>query len=505
MWFWFRIFDPESRLRGEEARAAGLRLWTDLIARKLDDGVDVSIAVADFDPVGAPSLHAGAWRTARALASLQSAPRGPGAGRLDVLVADHAARAGLLWRLLAWPRALSSAAAARQAFNRREPAQALVEFPGLARWLALRDDRLVWRGVALPELKPATHHQKLAVFDGETAILGGIDVDDRRWDTPRHDRPAEETWRDLSVQVRGPAAVAAGRALAALWNDECARLASSARPLDPPTRSETPNGSPPKSAPDPAMRFRVTLSGSRRAGWRGFGVAPLRQELEEDHLALIGEAERLIFLETQFLRSRAIVDALVARADARSDLGLVAILPGAPDAVAFEGRRGLPERLGEALQAEAADRLHAAFGPRVALLSPVQRKPAPPEAGRAALAEAEIIYVHTKALIVDDRAAIVSSANLNGRSLRWDTEAGLTIRDADFSAKLRRRLSRPLAPAPVADASTERAAAAWRELAEADAGRQPENRLGRVAPYAAAPARRLGLRAALHLLPEEIV
>ncbi len=43
---------------------------------------------------------------------------------------------------------------------------------------------------------------------------------------------------------------------------------------------------------------------------------------------------------------------------------------------------------------------------------------------RDRLGGAPMIYVHAKVSIFDRSAAIVSSANLNGRSLRWDTEAG---------------------------------------------------------------------------------
>ena len=42
--------------------------------------------------------------------------------------------------------------------------------------------------------------------------------------------------------------------------------------------------------------------------------------------------------------------------------------------------------------------------------------------------------------IFDGAAAIVSSANLNGRSLRWDTEAGVLLTDPDTVASLRQRL-----------------------------------------------------------------
>ncbi|MEO1689718.1 MAG: phospholipase D-like domain-containing protein, partial [Pseudomonadota bacterium] len=211
--------------------------------------------------------------------------------------------------------------------------------------------------------------------------------------------------------------------------------------------------------------------------------------LERAHLALIAGASRLLYIETQFLRSRAIAAALAEAARARPDLGLILILPAAPEAVAFDGRRGLPERWGERLQAEAVTRVAEAFGPRAAIVSPVRRVEAETgdESGieradgradgrgadgrgadgreaddRAALGRAEIIYVHSKVLIADDAAAIIGSANLNGRSLRWDTEAGVAFADPTFAAELRRKLSRPLVGDAAAEATPERAVAAWR-------------------------------------------
>lgn len=58
---------------------------------------------------------------------------------------------------------------------------------------------------------------------------------------------------------------------------------------------------------------------------------------------------------------------------------------------------------------------------------------------RAAVGRRGIVYIHSKVLIVDDRVALVSSANLNGRSLRMDTEAGVTWRGEGVAA-FRQRL-----------------------------------------------------------------
>jgi phospholipase D1/2 len=70
--------------------------------------------------------------------------------------------------------------------------------PGLARTADDRDGS-PRAALGLPRLHPATHHQKLAVFDRRRLYIGGLDLDERRWDTPEHDRPGAETWQDLQL------------------------------------------------------------------------------------------------------------------------------------------------------------------------------------------------------------------------------------------------------------------------------------------------------------------
>jgi cardiolipin synthase len=45
------------------------------------------------------------------------------------------------------------------------------------------------------------NHQKIAIIDGHTAFIGGINLDDRYWNNGKH----KLYWRDTSVCIRGPA------------------------------------------------------------------------------------------------------------------------------------------------------------------------------------------------------------------------------------------------------------------------------------------------------------
>lgn len=477
IWFWFRIFDPTTPTVSPEAKAAGCADWRALLAMKAAEGVEVAVAMSDFDPCGAPAMHASAWRAARSLAGIE---------RLHCMVADHGARAGSFWRVLGWPVAMRRVEQLRRRINDGDGPRSVADLPGLAPYLEMRKGRAAWRAATPPpELKPATHHQKVAVFDGERAILGGLDIDRRRWDTPDHDRPPDETWRDVSVEVDGPVAVDLARHIALLWNAERARMEADAPPLDVPAASA-------QTAPEPpSIRLSVTRSTPVAPAPAGFGVALGERGLERDHLALISRAERLLYVETQFLRCPTIAEALAERARAAPRLTLILLLPAAPEPVAFDGASDPASRMGEHLQAQAVARVRDGFGPRAAIVSPVQ--PGRGDAdGRAELGGSDIVYVHSKVMIADDRAALVSSANLNGRSLRWDTEAGVVIEDEGFCAALRRKLSAPLLPPDAEGLGLDAAAGRWRRLAEADRALPPRERRSRILPYALGPARRFG-------------
>lgn len=59
---------------------------------------------------------------------------------------------------------------------------------------------------------------------------------------------------------------------------------------------------------------------------------------------------------------------------------------------------------------------------------------------------APFLCLHAKSLVVDDAVAFVGSYNLDPRSERLNTEAGLLVEDAAFAQALRREIERDLAP-----------------------------------------------------------
>lgn len=413
----FRIFDLSTRLHAPEAREIG-ETWADLFVHTLDRGVSIALTVADFDPIAAPELHRLAWSTQRQIDEVRARTTAP--GRLTFKVAMHDARVGLLHKILFYPVVRHrEARLSRQWLKMSDDEKALFrqETPGLQqRCYETEDGRLCFR-LQLADLHPATHHQKIAAIDRRVAFIGGLDLNERRYDTKAHDRPAEETWHDIQVRVTGGVAEDAHRHLES-FTDVVAGKA------DPPVVS-------------PA--FLRTLS--RSAGpLARLSPANLVNEIETRHHHEIARARKLIYLETQYLRHRPLARALVRRARDCPELKLIVVLPASPEEVAFSHTRGLDARFGLFLKLRFLRDLRRAFGKdRLLVASPVQARRSEGN-GADTLRRSPLIYVHTKVSIFDETAAIVSSANLNGRSFRWDTETGVALTRPEDVAQVRKRV-----------------------------------------------------------------
>lgn len=479
----FRVFDPETRLRSRAARAIG-ETWADLLVDAMGRGVQVDIAISDFDPVHRPELHLEAQRAARRLRDATDAAALSDHLRLRCL--QHPARSGLLPRVLFTPlewRKLGKLADRINRLSVQERGSWLTDAPGLKRLLrAGSDGSLRVRHDRLAPMMPGSHHQKMAVIDGQHLYIGGLDLDERRYDDPGHEQAGARTWHDVQLILSGKVAEDAEAHLRA-FSEECAG----------------------RQVPAPRPGLLRTLSCARHPLVPAIGPRPLVREIAARHLEEISRARKLIYLETQFLRDRRIARALAERGRACPDLGLIVVLPAAPEDVAFEGNSGMDARFGDFLQTRCLRRLGRAFGNRLALVSPAQPRGVPPDAGRATLHGAPLVYLHAKVSVFDETCAILSSANLNGRSLAWDTEAGVALSDPEAVAELRNRLMRhwlPQDPAPdLLDPQT--AAAGWRDLAARNAGRAPAERMGFLLPYPERKARRFG-RPAPGMPPEMV-
>jgi len=107
----------------------------------------------------------------------------------------------------------------------------------------------------------------------------------------------------------------------------------------------------------------------------------------------------------------------------------------------------------------AAQRLHRIPPPRGARVQPLpaslltlfprQPRMAKLAAERAPAGEkapAPFLCVHAKSLVIDGRIAFVGSYNLDPRSERLNTEAGLLVEDENFAHELQAEIERDMRP-----------------------------------------------------------
>lgn len=314
----------------------------------------------------------------------------------------------------------------------------------------------------------ASHHEKVVVIDDRLAFCGGMDVTIRRWDTPEHrlDDPRRRDpggdpyppVHDQQMMVDGPAAAALGD----LARDRWRRATHRRLPRPPAVTQETPDPWPADVAP---LLRAVPVGISRtRPGKRPSQAV---HEIRDLLCAAIGTAERLIYIENQYMTADAIAAALARRLRDRPGLEVVLVGPRTAmdwleETTMGVGRATFMARLAAACPG-AAD--------RVRLLAPVVR-----DGDR----ETDV-KVHAKLMVVDDRLLTIGSANLANRSMGLDTETILTAEAATTDhriaiAALRHRLLAEhlgTQPATVATAEAETASplAAIARLAHRDAPR----------------------------------
>src|SRR6056297_1044483 len=370
----FHIFDLTTRLRSSAARETG-ETWFDLFLATVNRGVSIRVVVADFDPVCAPALHRTAWQAKRQIMAVREVAKAR-AGRLDCVVALHSAHTGSVPRVLCYPFVRYRLRKLARYWRKLDPAQrkgVMSEAPRLKPVCYEDEQGRLRLPPRLVDLYPATHHQKSAVVDRRKVYVGGLDLNERRFDTKRHRRPAEATWHDVQLMATGPVAQAAQHHLESFL--------------------DTVDGA---SPPAPAQGFLRTISRRRKSAPVRMAPKPVVREIEDRHERAIGQARQLVYLETQFLRHVPLARTLARRARERPGLRLIVVLPAAPEQVAFATSRALDAQYGEYQQMRCLSVLKGAFGQdRMVVASPVQPRRRQSD-GRAALKAAPIIYVHSK-------------------------------------------------------------------------------------------------------------
>lgn len=512
IWLAFRIFDPDTTAKSELARSLGLKDWTAILEHAVRRGVHVRVLLTDFEPTFAHGLHSLSWGSFTTLRRMADALPKDVPGSFEMIVAPHQGEVGWATRkLLALPMGrVIRRVLAELAKQSDTVEQALNVRPGLWRYFEMANGAPRFRRGPAPRLWPAIYHHKFAVIDGVSAIVGGIDVNERRWDTAFHEEAADQTWHDVSVRLDGPVVGDVATHFARLWNRELTRVPPITQEwvqgtgrtlsLDPLNRLEL--APEPMPTPSPAGGARVQLLRTQSArATHPFAVGPRPhiQELMHVHRKLILEAKELLYIEAQFFRVKAVARWIAEAARRSPKLNVIVVLPQAPEEVAFKGERTHPAHIhGEWQQSRALGHLKRWLGDRVAIVSLARKQRLTPEEeqfrqDRGAAFGSGMIYVHSKLLIVDDHYALVSSANINGRSFAWDDELGVLVEDRESVGLLRKQLWCELTQlAPDRLPGFADAAAFWADLANSNVMLAPEERQGFVVRYLWRKARRFG-------------
>jgi len=269
------------------------------------------------------------------------------------------------------------------------------------------------------------HHEKVAVVDGRVAYVGGIDLTTLggdRLDTSDHPARGSIGWHDAAARVEGPLVADVHDHVALRWHEVTGER------LDPPRAAET-------AGTLTAQFVRTVPNGVYDALPDG------DYRILEAYVRALRSAERLVYLESQFLWAPELVEILAEklRRPPSDEFAVVLLLPARPNNGADDTRG----QLGVLVEADRERRLLAC-----SLWQP---------------GGGEQVYVHAKIGIVDDRLLLLGSANLNEHSLYNDTEACIVVQDEPLARTTRKRLWQEHLGADGASFDS------WRERAEDDA------------------------------------
>jgi phosphatidylserine/phosphatidylglycerophosphate/cardiolipin synthase-like enzyme len=295
------------------------------------------------------------------------------------------------------------------------------------------------------------HHEKTICIDGEIAFVGGIDLTDDsgdRFDDRGHRARRRLGWHDVATRLRGPAVADVHDHFVARWHAVTGE-----------TLARTP---PPEPAGESTVQVVRTVAENM---YDEFPRGDFR--ILESYVRALRAAQRLIYLENQFLWSPEIVDILADKLEhpPGDDFRVVIVLP----AKANNGHDDTRGQLGVLVEADDdGERFLAAT---IRSLSGERDDP---------------LYVHAKVGIVDDRWLTVGSANLNAHSLMNDTEMNVVTDDPDLARRTRVRLwaehleldeDTVAAAEPTALVDERWRPIAYEQLGRRDAGRPPTHRL----------------------------
>jgi cardiolipin synthase len=217
------------------------------------------------------------------------------------------------------------------------------------------------------------NHRKIAVFDQHIAIVGGHNLAREYMGAT----PWRKRWRDFGAVISGPAAALLNEVFLADW------AFASSQSLDKLHRENLPEA----RRPEGASALQIVVSGPDVVG----------DPLYEGIISMIQEAHTSIWIITPyFIPDEVLFRSLMVKA--RAGIEVVLIMPEHSNhPITDYARRHYTRELGKA----GARMMH--FGPGM---------------------------MHSKAIIIDDRMAMIGSANFDLRSLFVNFEIGVLLYSA---------------------------------------------------------------------------
>eukprot|EP00474_Spongospora_subterranea_P010016 CRZ10474.1 hypothetical protein [Spongospora subterranea] len=331
---------------------------------------------------------------------------------------------------------------------------------------------VVRHGPPNPLLTYYCHHQKFVVVDQDIAFVGGLDVCLGRYDDPSHVLNDEDSqiwkgvdyynphlvrpssiksfftdvidrqsvprmpWHDIDFELHGSTARDVARNFVERWNHHIGSSGHRDLILTPRPHDEPPIQS---------VKSGTCICQVIRSMGQWSGASRLDRSIYGAYIHAVMSAQKYIYLENQYLSSsvagdgvenivaQRIIDRLKEKISAKETFRVIIILPQPEETgdSAMELLRWQYQTINRG-GTSMVEQLARAF-PDVDLeqyLSFFFLRQHGFLCGRPVT---EKVFTHSKILLVDDRIALVSSANFNDRSLLGDrdSEIGVTVEDED--------------------------------------------------------------------------
>ena len=436
-------FQPATNLQSEKAKdkkipplpgmkkqnPRPLKTWLDLLEYITRvNGVEVRILLTDFDPVFSHH-HPHAWIAYRAIKRIQNKLPKKDRSKCQVVCSLHSSKTGLIA-----DRAKKRVNNVFKAIKEKKVSikAKLTNRPGLWKYFSYSGKKgFQLRKDADFLAYPASHHQKSCIIDDLVAYCGGLDITTARLDNHKHNPGNKMSWHDIHCSVQGEIVKDLKRNFIGRWNHEMTpfqefvesanevRIKKGVTQLPNPEITEL---------TDTGFQGRTFLSNSYAQMLRtlteesSFYTTPsiIRNDIEKAYEKAINNATSFIYIENQYFRALEISKWLVDKSKDTPGLQLIIVLPVAPE----EARMKVLDEAtthGLALQLESLNFLQDNFDGDIGIYSMVQNKPAKKKK-LTNHCGSEMIYVHSKLLIIDDYYCMIGSPNANLRSFRVDTE-----------------------------------------------------------------------------------